>query len=109
MSLATVAAASGQEIVPFDVREAHKSVFRALTDARSRHGGSRSTARSTVPFESRKTASMVNLMKAVWMELQGEIQSPSPSSSRGVVRRPTMRDTIVSATRVRSARTEARV
>ncbi len=41
MSLATVAAASGQEIVPFDVREAHKSVFRALTDARSRHGGSR--------------------------------------------------------------------
>lgn len=41
MSLATVAAASGEEIVPFDIREAHKSVFRALTDARSRFGGAR--------------------------------------------------------------------
>lgn len=41
MSLATVAAASGEEIVPFDIREAHKSVFRALTDARNRFGGTR--------------------------------------------------------------------
>ncbi len=41
MSLATVAAASGEEIVPFDVDRAYKPVFRALTQARSRFGGKR--------------------------------------------------------------------
>ena len=41
MSPANVAAAFGEEIVPFDVREAHKSVFRALIEARSRFGGTR--------------------------------------------------------------------
>jgi acyl-[acyl-carrier-protein]-phospholipid O-acyltransferase/long-chain-fatty-acid--[acyl-carrier-protein] ligase len=39
VSLATVAAASGEEIVPFEVREAHKPVFRALLEARNRLGG----------------------------------------------------------------------
>jgi acyl-[acyl-carrier-protein]-phospholipid O-acyltransferase/long-chain-fatty-acid--[acyl-carrier-protein] ligase len=37
--LATVAAASGEEIVPFDIYRAHKSVFHALVDAKSRYGG----------------------------------------------------------------------
>ena len=41
MSLATVAAASGEEIVPFDVVRAYKPVFRALTQARSKFGGKR--------------------------------------------------------------------
>jgi len=41
VSLATVAAASGEEIVPFDVDRAYKPVFRALTQARSRFGGKR--------------------------------------------------------------------
>ncbi len=41
MSLATVAAASGEEIVPFDVDRAYKPVFRALTQARSKFGGKR--------------------------------------------------------------------
>ncbi|HEY1961968.1 MAG TPA: AMP-binding protein, partial [Rhizomicrobium sp.] len=40
MSLATVAAASGEEIVPFDITRAEKSIFEALTDARSMYGGS---------------------------------------------------------------------
>jgi acyl-[acyl-carrier-protein]-phospholipid O-acyltransferase / long-chain-fatty-acid--[acyl-carrier-protein] ligase len=39
LSLATVAAASGEEIVPFDVYHAQKPVFRALTQARSKFGG----------------------------------------------------------------------
>jgi acyl-[acyl-carrier-protein]-phospholipid O-acyltransferase/long-chain-fatty-acid--[acyl-carrier-protein] ligase len=41
VTLATVAAASGEEIVPFDVFRAHKPVFRALTQARSKFGGKR--------------------------------------------------------------------
>ena len=41
MSLATVAAASGEDIVPFDVMRAHKPVFDALVDARNRYGGKR--------------------------------------------------------------------
>src|SRR6185503_5780575 len=39
MSLATVAAASGEEIVPFDVTHAEKSIFQALLDARAQYGG----------------------------------------------------------------------
>ena len=39
MTLATVAAASGEEIVPFDSTRAEKPVFRALTEARSQYGG----------------------------------------------------------------------
>lgn len=39
MPLATVAAASGEEIVPFDVTRAHKPVFDALVDARNKFGG----------------------------------------------------------------------
>ena len=39
MSLATVAAASGEEIVPFDATRADKSIFEALTDARAQYGG----------------------------------------------------------------------
>lgn len=39
MTLATVAAASGEEIVPFDVFRAYKPLFRALTQARSKFGG----------------------------------------------------------------------
>ena len=41
VSLATVAAASGEEIVPFEVDRAYKPVFRALTQARSKFGGKR--------------------------------------------------------------------
>lgn len=41
MSLATVAAASGEEIVPFDVTRAHKPVFSALMEARATFGGNR--------------------------------------------------------------------
>ena len=41
MTLATVAAASGEEIVPFDVVRAHKPVFQALVEARSAYGGAR--------------------------------------------------------------------
>src|SRR6185312_16587888 len=39
MSLATVAAVSGEELVPFDMMRAEKSIFEALTDARSLYGG----------------------------------------------------------------------
>jgi acyl-[acyl-carrier-protein]-phospholipid O-acyltransferase/long-chain-fatty-acid--[acyl-carrier-protein] ligase len=39
MTLATIAAASGEEIVPFDLPRAQKPLFQALTDARSTFGG----------------------------------------------------------------------
>jgi acyl-[acyl-carrier-protein]-phospholipid O-acyltransferase / long-chain-fatty-acid--[acyl-carrier-protein] ligase len=39
LTLATVAAASGEEIVPFDIGRAHKSIFGALIQARSDYGG----------------------------------------------------------------------
>ncbi len=39
MSLATVAAASGEEIVPFDITRAEKSIFQALLDSRAQYGG----------------------------------------------------------------------
>ena len=39
MSLATVAAASGEEIVPFDIGRVDKSLFGALLQARSDYGG----------------------------------------------------------------------
>src|SRR5690349_8891736 len=39
MSLATVAAASGEEIVPFDIGRADTSIFGALLQARSDYGG----------------------------------------------------------------------
>jgi acyl-[acyl-carrier-protein]-phospholipid O-acyltransferase/long-chain-fatty-acid--[acyl-carrier-protein] ligase len=41
VALATIAAASGEELVPFDVQRSQKSVFRALAEARSKHGGKR--------------------------------------------------------------------
>jgi acyl-[acyl-carrier-protein]-phospholipid O-acyltransferase/long-chain-fatty-acid--[acyl-carrier-protein] ligase len=41
MSLATIAAASGEEIVPFDLPRAQKSLFQALTEARRQFGGKR--------------------------------------------------------------------
>lgn len=41
MTVATIAAASGEETMPFDVARAHKPVFHALVDARSRYGGQR--------------------------------------------------------------------
>jgi acyl-[acyl-carrier-protein]-phospholipid O-acyltransferase / long-chain-fatty-acid--[acyl-carrier-protein] ligase len=40
VNLAISAAAAGEIVVPFNVSEAHKSVFRALMDARGRFGGS---------------------------------------------------------------------
>src|SRR5205814_8160788 len=40
MTLATIAAASGEEIVPFELPRAQKSLFQALTDARATYGGS---------------------------------------------------------------------
>jgi acyl-[acyl-carrier-protein]-phospholipid O-acyltransferase/long-chain-fatty-acid--[acyl-carrier-protein] ligase len=41
VTLATVAAASGEEIVPFDAFQAYKPLFRALTQARRKFGGKR--------------------------------------------------------------------
>jgi acyl-[acyl-carrier-protein]-phospholipid O-acyltransferase/long-chain-fatty-acid--[acyl-carrier-protein] ligase len=41
MTLATVAAASGEEIVPFDVYRAHQPVFHALVQAKARFGGAK--------------------------------------------------------------------
>jgi acyl-[acyl-carrier-protein]-phospholipid O-acyltransferase/long-chain-fatty-acid--[acyl-carrier-protein] ligase len=41
MSLATIAAASGEEIVPFDLPRAQKPLFQALMEARGRFGGKR--------------------------------------------------------------------
>ena len=41
MTLATVAAASGEDVCPFDISTTDKSVFRAFADARSRFGGRR--------------------------------------------------------------------
>jgi len=41
LAIATVAAASGEEIVPLDIVRTRKPVFQALVDARSRYGGSR--------------------------------------------------------------------
>ena len=38
LSVASIAAASGEEIVPFDISRAEKPVFHALIDARSRFG-----------------------------------------------------------------------
>ena len=39
MSIANVAAARGEQVLPFDLSEARKSLFQALTDARRRFGG----------------------------------------------------------------------
>ncbi len=39
MTLATIAAASGEDIMPFDVARTQKTVFRALFEARARYGG----------------------------------------------------------------------
>lgn len=39
MTLATIAAASGEEIVPFDLPRAQKPLFHALLEARHTHGG----------------------------------------------------------------------
>ncbi len=41
MAVATVAAASGEDIVPFDMIRTRKPVFQALIDARARYGGSK--------------------------------------------------------------------
>jgi len=41
VSLATVAAAPGDAVLPFDLAKAHKPVFRALLDARNKFGGTR--------------------------------------------------------------------
>jgi len=41
VTVATIAAASGEETVPFDIFRAHRPVFHALVDARSRYGGKR--------------------------------------------------------------------
>lgn len=41
MTLATLAAASGEEIVPFDISRARKTVFAALAEARKTFGGNR--------------------------------------------------------------------
>jgi acyl-[acyl-carrier-protein]-phospholipid O-acyltransferase/long-chain-fatty-acid--[acyl-carrier-protein] ligase len=41
VTLATVAAASGEEIVPFDIDRAHRPLFLALIDARGTFGGKR--------------------------------------------------------------------
>jgi acyl-[acyl-carrier-protein]-phospholipid O-acyltransferase/long-chain-fatty-acid--[acyl-carrier-protein] ligase len=41
VTLATLAAASGEEIVPFDIDRAHKALFGALADARGKFGGAR--------------------------------------------------------------------
>ena len=41
MTVATIAAASGEDIVPFDMTLAQKPVFQALVDAREAFGGSR--------------------------------------------------------------------
>lgn len=41
MAVATVAAASGEELVPFDMVRTKKSIFQALADARMRYGGKR--------------------------------------------------------------------
>ena len=41
MAVATLAAASGEDIIPFDMVRTKKSLFQALVDARARHGGRR--------------------------------------------------------------------
>jgi acyl-[acyl-carrier-protein]-phospholipid O-acyltransferase / long-chain-fatty-acid--[acyl-carrier-protein] ligase len=41
LTLATVAAASGEEIVPFDISSARQPVFSGFADARAKFGGSR--------------------------------------------------------------------
>ncbi|HEX4302360.1 MAG TPA: AMP-binding protein [Rhizomicrobium sp.] len=41
MSVASIAAASGEETVPFDISRAHQPVFHALIEARSRFGADR--------------------------------------------------------------------
>lgn len=41
MAVATLAAASGEDIIPFDMVRTKKSLFQALVDARARYGGGR--------------------------------------------------------------------
>ncbi len=41
MTVANIAAASGEDVVPFDVTRAHKPVFLALVEARARYGRAR--------------------------------------------------------------------
>ncbi len=41
MTVATVAAASGEETIPFDLSKAEKPIFHALLQARAQHGGKR--------------------------------------------------------------------
>jgi len=41
LTVASIAAASGEEIVPFDISRSEQPVFRALIEARSRYGADR--------------------------------------------------------------------
>ena len=41
LSVASIAAASGEETVPFDISKAHQPIFHALIDARSKYGSDR--------------------------------------------------------------------
>ncbi|HET7335442.1 MAG TPA: hypothetical protein VFI93_10020, partial [Rhizomicrobium sp.] len=41
MTVASIAAASGEDILPFDVYRAHKSMFNTLLEARWKYGGKR--------------------------------------------------------------------
>ena len=41
MTLSTIAAASGEDICPFDISSTGKSVFRAFAEARRKFGGKR--------------------------------------------------------------------
>jgi len=41
LAVATVAAASGEDVVPLDMTQTQKTIFQALIDARARYGGNR--------------------------------------------------------------------
>jgi len=41
LAVATVAAASGEDVIPLDMTQTNKTIFQALIDARARYGGTR--------------------------------------------------------------------
>ena len=63
----------------------------------------------TFLFRSRYSTSIVNFIKKLWTDSQGEIHSPSPGLSPVCFSRPVRRFSLVSATSADSAKTTPRV
>ena len=77
VTVASIAAASGEETVPFDVYRAHKPVFHALMEARSRHGGKR----AAIVDGDERVLNYDELVRAV-LALGHALRSAAPSPAK---------------------------